>query len=590
MGNVNNCLSNPFENEEIRIRPEKNLATDKTFKNLKSRERYYSNNKKNLDIINEEENQETKSQLEKIQKEQFNTPMNYKIKQKSSKLSNPKDIKILENKFNQNFNNNINLNNNNNDFKILDNNVLFNSTRKNDTSHKNKNNYNYKINNDNNSENNLEPKKLINSEDESENLIVLDYNRPETTNINKNMNTNINNTTSGYSNNDFTNNKENKIYNIDNNNNIEKNHGINNLNLVNNKINSNNINDNNKNNKNNPNNYYNDNNNLIGKEEGPKDNLINRNSINNMKNNNRESQNNFKNNIPYVKPRFSSNYNNNSIIDIKKKKIILNQKKEKKNEPINNNLNNYTSKYKTQTTPNFIKMNPMTSLNNQEKDIKNNNNNNLNKRYENNLISETNNNGNSLFNQNDNIKYISGSRKLNSEPFNSQMPTQRQYIQNPQDINNIIQYNNTNFKTNSRIKIDNNQMNENENTIIRNNKTNPDIKIEINNEIPKNEENMSPDEKILYQSATLDNVQEDDNNILYQSASLDNNELNKIQQKEINSIINQNNQQIPNEEYEIGKYYEYSKANEQVIIQKPIIAKEYNYDEIISQQKEQKKK
>ena len=220
---------------------------------------------------------------------------------------------------------------------------------------------------------------------------------------------------------------------------------------------------------------------------------------------------------------------------------------------------------------------------------------------------------NNQSNPKDQIKYISGSRKITSEPINSQMPTQRQFFQNTQDINinNIIQYNNTNFKANSRINIDENQINENE--IIRNNKTNPDINNEsikikdinnnnINNIIPsksedlyksneeifKNEDNMSPDEKVLYQSATLDNIQEDQNNILYQSASFNNNEINNIPQQEINSIISQNNQQIQNENYEIGQNYEYSNPNEHIIIERPIKQKEeYDYHKIINQQKEQ---
>jgi hypothetical protein len=50
MGNVNNCLSNPFEYEEIRIRPEQNIITDKTLNNPNSKNlptRYYLVKKKN---------------------------------------------------------------------------------------------------------------------------------------------------------------------------------------------------------------------------------------------------------------------------------------------------------------------------------------------------------------------------------------------------------------------------------------------------------------------------------------------------------------------------------------------------------------
>ena len=49
-----------------------------------------------------------------------------------------------------------------------------------------------------------------------------------------------------------------------------------------------------------------------------------------------------------------------------------------------------------------------------------------------------------------------------------------------------------------------------------------------------------------------------------------------------------NNQQIQNENYEIGQNYEYSNPNEHIIIERPIKQKEeYDYHKIINQQKEQ---
>ena len=96
MGNVNNCLSNPFEYEEIKIRPERNVVTDKTLnnnnKNIPSRTYFY--NKAKLDIINEEDIQETKSQVEKKPKDRSSLNQ---IKENNSLISTPKDIKLIEN-------------------------------------------------------------------------------------------------------------------------------------------------------------------------------------------------------------------------------------------------------------------------------------------------------------------------------------------------------------------------------------------------------------------------------------------------------------------------------------------------------------
>ena len=220
MGNVNNCLSNPFEYEEIKLRPERNVVTNKTFNNFNSKNIYpraYLYNKQKLDIINEEDIQETKSQLEKQPKD--GSSLN-KIKENNSLISTPKDIKLKENKFNSNFNNNF-FKNNNQDVMILDNNVLFNSTRKSNNNQTNINNYNNNINingnnnevsnNINNSHNNCDTNKLANSLDESDNLIVLEYNRPEGTKINENINNKnsiLNQNINTYNNNDNLNDKD----------------------------------------------------------------------------------------------------------------------------------------------------------------------------------------------------------------------------------------------------------------------------------------------------------------------------------------------------------------------------------------------
>ena len=210
MGNVNNCLSNPYEYEVIQIRPEKNITTDKTFNNYNSKNissKYYLYNP-NLDIINEEDIQETNSQNEKQPRDR------YLYSSSSQNISN---------KYNTNDNNSLRRNNIQG-IKIRDNNILFNSNRKNNINENNDENYNYNINeknnelqiNNNKSENNYETNKYITSLGESDNLIVLDYNKPEGTNNNQNIN--INNI-KNYNNNDDLTPKE---KNMSNNNNVHR--------------------------------------------------------------------------------------------------------------------------------------------------------------------------------------------------------------------------------------------------------------------------------------------------------------------------------------------------------------------------------
>ena len=59
MGNVNNCLNEQFEFNEIKIRHNKNALNDKAFYNYNSKNNLQRNylinkNKKKLDIIKEE--------------------------------------------------------------------------------------------------------------------------------------------------------------------------------------------------------------------------------------------------------------------------------------------------------------------------------------------------------------------------------------------------------------------------------------------------------------------------------------------------------------------------------------------------------
>ena len=558
MGNVNNCLTNPFEYTEVTIRPEKNLVTDKTFNTYKDYDqRKYLYGRKNLDIIKEEESLENYSQQGKQPEDRSSSNQ---IRENNSFFTKPKDMKLLEKNFNITYTNNLRKNNNQ-DTMIIDNKVLFNSTRKSNHSLKNNDNGKFNMSEKNKqTKNNInssdfETNKLVNSQDESDNLIVLEYNRPETLTNNKNIDINKVN---GYSNDDTPTPKKKELTN---------------------KINIKDI-------KNNNDGLLQDNINI---------NL--RDSSNTIKNQqSSEYSNNLKTNTPYIKPRFNSNYNDNHQIE-NKNNIYINKKKFGLNQ-IKDNKFYYNSKGKAFK---IIKKKP---LDNQNTNI-NKSNNISNNRYENNMTTQEkyntqNINNNYQNNQNEKIKLTSGSRKLNSEQDNNQLSTQRQYIQNSQVINEQIHYNN-NLENDNSDKII-------ENPIFRNNKTNPninkgfiqyneikdmfpsksqDLLMTKNEDIIQKEENMTPDERILYQSATMDNLQEEQNNILFQSSSVNNNhiDLNNLENQEITN--GQENQK--NDLYGIGQTYQYSQDNEQAIILPPIFNKKYDYNEIIRQQAEQEK-
>lgn len=267
MGNVNNCLSNAFEFDEITVKPQQNLVTDKSLRGAKSKDlqsRYYLFNKEKLEIIDEEDNPESNIFIDKKPKNLTQRSIVNTIKEECSLIATPKDIKILENKFNSKFNNNLNSNynidnkinfnltnsdknnnvnnsniNNNQNIMMLDN-VYFNSTRKSNPIQTNNDMVRYNKDNNsiinsidrlnknefkegavNSSNNNLESNKMMNSLEESSNLIVLEYNRPETPKNNNDINLNDIN---GYNNNDgYFQNRNSKIYNnIDNNKNNNK--------------------------------------------------------------------------------------------------------------------------------------------------------------------------------------------------------------------------------------------------------------------------------------------------------------------------------------------------------------------------------
>ena len=682
MGNVNNCLSNAFENDEITVNPQQNIVTDKSLRDTKFKDlqsRYYLFNKQKLEIIDEENNPESNIFMDMKPKDRTQRSIVSTIREECSLMATPKDIKMLENKFNSKFNNKFN-NNYNNDYKINCNhinsgqnnninniknnnlninniqntmmidNVFFNSTRKSNSNQTNNDMDRYNKDNNsiinsidrlnknefkegavNSSNNNLESNKMMNSLEESSNLIVLEYNRPETPKHNNDINLNDIN---GYNNNDgYFQNRNSKIYNnIDNN---ESNNSMNDMN------------EHNKNELISNDNKINNFNNLMRKinsnysveesakikeaskdDSGPKDNInfINNNkcSVNTVKNEFTDVIKNLKNNnAPYIKPKLNSNYNEKDPVDnemnnytyINKRKISQSKGKEKPNEPADNNI--YSNpRNKAVNKPNSFQINNKNSSDEQNNNFNLNNIVILNNRYDKIINKDkykTVNYNNKKINQNDPIKFISSSRKLSSETNQNLVKTQSQFVDKPQDINNPIYYNKT------AINIDNTK--NYESPILSNNKRHTDINIINNmnngiispihiqtksqnlleskdeaivNDNTNNINNMSPDERVLYHSAISDNIEEENlkfenDDILRRSASFgeDENENNNLEQ-EINSPIEQNIQEEQREEnleYKIGQKYNDSDPNEQIRIRQPNSKNDYN--SLIIQQKEQ---
>jgi hypothetical protein len=117
MGNVNNCLLNAFENEEITVKPQQNIVTDKSLRGAKSKDlqsRYYNFNKQNLEIIDEEDNPESNIFIERKPKDRTQRSIVSTIREECSLMPTPKEIKIIENKFinkyNDDYKNNYNIN------------------------------------------------------------------------------------------------------------------------------------------------------------------------------------------------------------------------------------------------------------------------------------------------------------------------------------------------------------------------------------------------------------------------------------------------------------------------------------------------
>ena len=663
MENVNMRLSNNFKKEKIRINPQQNIITDKSLRDAKSKglqSKYYLFNNPNLEITDNEDNLNSNIFLEKEPKNYIHLPIVSSKREECSLMTSPKDLKILENKFNNKFknnfkndyknrnnknsgkkNNNNNLNINSNQNNMMIDNVFFNSTRKSNPIQLNNEIYRYNNNNIinsidrfnnngfkegavNSSNNNLESNKIMDSEEESKNLIALEYNRPEAHKVNNKTNLDdinqYNNNDGYFQNSKIINNINNNKNNINYINERKKNelisydYKIGNFNNLREKISINftvedpaNIKEKNKND-----------------------------STNILKNEFTDNIKNLKNiKIPNTKPKLNSNYNEKGPVDnemnnynfINTRKIVQSQPEEKSNEPVDNYIY-FNSSNKEANIPYSFQLNSKKDSEGQNNNFNKNLVVVLNNRYDkiiNQDKSQTINFKNKKINQNDPIKYISNSRKIGSKLNQASIEIQSQLVDKPeeipQDINNPIHYNKTainidNTKIYDSPILDNNRRHTNINNINNIYNINYDIVnpklispksqdlLESNNEAIINNNvnnnninnidiNMSPDERVLYQSATSDNKEEenlkDANDILRLSAShgFDENENKNIEQ-EINSPTEQNNPELqnrPNLEYEIGQKYDDSEPNEQIIIKQPI--SKNGYDSLSIQQKEQ---
>ena len=465
MGNVNNCLINNIKFDEINVKSNTSDEKNKQINNSNTNQGNYLSNKYKFETVKEE----------KVNNNILNSdfPEN---KKNILKISPSNGFNLGENKNNINFNN-VRYSNG----IIIDNNVLFNSTRKSFGSRKSfeksqnrktfeKNNFTQE--NVNISENNYGSNKVINTEEESDNLIVLDYNSPKTNSNNENINLNNIN---GYNNNDgyLKNIKDQNELNPE----IKKSDIINHLDynnknipMDNNYINKENIN-------NNLNNYINQNLDIKKAENKNDINEQTQKSDRTLKKDFIETTNIFKNGIPYSKPKLNlyitenekenikdinlNNNNGNIKDDTKDNEAYFNSKRNeefnnteninKKNEfenintniPVKNNLNDNNDEiFDNDFITNVRKINPSPddNINNRNK--------------------EPLNNGNDYFK-----KEINDVNKINKEEENILYQTTT--LNNDQEIklNNINNdYKNSNFLFNS------NELNEGINSPIMKNR------------------------------------------------------------------------------------------------------------------------
>ena len=523
MGNVNNCLINNVRFDEINIKSDKNSDKDKQFNNSiidKMNKRNILDNKYKFETVNEERIfQKEKYPNDNISK------INYKENNRNSlKISPSNSININENQNIINFNN-IRFNNG----ILLDNNILFNSTRKSNPIKKSFEKYSFNDNkssvekknnatqdNFNFSDNNYGSNKVINTEEESDNLIVLDYNTQKDKLNNENK-INVNDI-NGYNNNDGFLKIVKNINEINNEKKEEEkitnNFDYNNKNLI---LDNNNINKENYNaflknyNSNSP----------INEQENKNDiNEQTQKSDKTVKNEFIETTNIFKKSIPYSKPKMNLLSTDNIPED--NKKIDINNKKQI--------LNNYIKEEQNQIPKDneafFIAKNNEENNDLQSFNIRNQNDD---------FITSENKNMNN--NTDEKPNFITNVRKINANFNEDEIQTKaNNYIlaEDGNDKNEI--YKNINYKSPN---IENHIDNKNYKQEINIRQKNIDLNEEYIEE-PKelnpnnNEQNLIAEDNILYQTSAMNapeinliNV----NNDLYNSNSLFNS-------KDLNEGIN----------------------------------------------------
>ena len=465
MGNVNNCLINNIKFDEINVKSNTSDEKNKQINNSNTNQGNYLSNKYKFETVKEE----------KVNNNILNSdfPEN---KKNILKICPSNGFNLGENKNNINFNN-VRYSNG----IIIDNNVLFNSTRKSFGSRKSfeksQNRKTFEKNtftqeNVNISENNYGSNKVINTEEESDNLIVLDYNSPKTNSNNENINLNNIN---GYNNNDgyLKSIKDQNELNPE----IKKSDIINHLDynnknipMDNNYINKENIN-------NNLNNYINQNLDIKKAENKNDINEQTQKSDRTLKKDFIETTNIFKNGIPYSKPKLNLYITENEKENIKD--INLNNKYGNIKDDTKDNEAYFNSKRNEEfnNTENINKKNEFENINTNIP-VKNNLNDNNDEIFDNDFITNVrkinpspddninNRNKEPLNNGNDYFKKeINDVNKINKEEENILYQTTT--LNNDQEIklNNINNdYKNSNFLFNS------NELNEGINSPIMKNR------------------------------------------------------------------------------------------------------------------------
>ena len=567
MGNVNNCLINNVRFDEINIKPDKNNEKENqnNITNInKVNKANYFNNKFKFETVNEE----NMNQNEKIPNDNITKITLKQDKNNILKISPPNTININENQNNINFNN-VRYSNNG---ILLDNNVLFNSVRKSHHSRKSyeKNSFNENKNsiekknleikdnftqdNFNFSENNFGSNKIMNTEEESDNLIILDYNiQKEKMNAQNNINVNNIN---GYNNNDGFIQNTKKINGINpdvKEENIVNNFDFNNKNLIsdNNNINKENYNTFMKNYKSNSKVKDDENKNDINEQTQKSDKTLKNDFI--------ETTNIFKNGIPYSKPKLNLYTNDNFPLNNKVNNLINNGKEEqnknnkdndaffisKKNEEFieSNNKNNFNNDFEESNyISNVRKINSPEDEEEGEGDDKNNKNDyNINNKFNQEIIHQKDSGEINQENQ-ENMNDYTGLNK-------NKILFQTESINNNQDANaNLNNVNNEYNNYNSNSLFNSKELNEGINS--------PIIK-DKNRYFPSNENSISINKRYFDNNYPLNNNLNDDDidelqkQLITQSEPKDKDSELEITSKkperfeEVNQINHNTNQKLP---------------------------------------------